>query len=236
MTNGVLDSGQKIVTNGLVLNHDIAQLRSYPTTGTTITDLSGNSNTGTLINGVGFNSGNGGILVFDGVNDYSDLGILNYTNFSLSIWVKTQTTVLTAFIGKLKLSASKGRVGIYYSTGAPNKARFIIELVLNSPIVLSSTSNVNDNNWHLITSTVNRNGNVTLYFDGLQESFADISSLSGVDLTLNEQFRIGTYPDSGGTPLNFLNGSISNYQIYNKELSATEVMQNYNAIKSRYGL
>ena len=47
MTNGILDSGQKIITDGLVLNLDAAQLRSYPTTGTTWTDLSGNSNNGT---------------------------------------------------------------------------------------------------------------------------------------------------------------------------------------------
>jgi hypothetical protein len=63
--------GQNIVTNGLVLNLDAANKDSYPGTGTTWTDLSGNGNNGTLINGPSFLSNvNSGIIKFDGVDDY----------------------------------------------------------------------------------------------------------------------------------------------------------------------
>ena len=64
-------SGPTIVTNGLVLHLDAGNPASYPGSGTTWTDLSGNGNDGTLVNGVGYDSANGGSLVFDGVNDYA---------------------------------------------------------------------------------------------------------------------------------------------------------------------
>ena len=65
-----LSRGPKIVTNGLVLYLDAANKKSYPGSGTTWTDLSGNNNTGTLTNGPTFDSNNGGSIVFDGTNDY----------------------------------------------------------------------------------------------------------------------------------------------------------------------
>ena len=90
MINGIIDSGQKIITDGLVMHLDAAQLRSYPTTGTTWTDLSGNGNNGTLINGPTFNSGNGGSIVFDGVNDYvtgfNSISINTTSSFAIEFW------------------------------------------------------------------------------------------------------------------------------------------------------
>ena len=62
--------GPKIVTDGLVLCLDAADQNSYPGSGNTWYDLSGNGNNGTLVNGVGYNSGNLGSLVFGGVDDY----------------------------------------------------------------------------------------------------------------------------------------------------------------------
>ena len=61
------------VKDGLVLDLDAGNPLSYPGTGTTWTDLSGNNNNGTLINGVGYNSDNGGSLVFDGVDDHGTI-------------------------------------------------------------------------------------------------------------------------------------------------------------------
>jgi hypothetical protein len=63
-----------IVTNGLVLNLDCGNRLSYPTSGTTWTDLSGNNNNGTLTNGPTFNPNNLGSIVFDGVDDYVSVG------------------------------------------------------------------------------------------------------------------------------------------------------------------
>jgi hypothetical protein len=70
-----------LVRNGLVLALDAGRTLSYPGSGTTWTDLSGNGNTGTLTNGPTYSSANGGSLVFDGVDDYVNLGssIQNYS-------------------------------------------------------------------------------------------------------------------------------------------------------------
>ena len=74
-----LQSGH-IITDGLVIALDAANTKSYPGSGTTWSDLSGNSNNGTLTNGPTFNSGNGGSIVFDGTNDYINTTIINVSN------------------------------------------------------------------------------------------------------------------------------------------------------------
>jgi hypothetical protein len=61
--------GPHIVTDGLILSLDAANNKSYPRSGTTWNDLSGNGNNGTLVNGPTFSSANGGSIVFDGTND-----------------------------------------------------------------------------------------------------------------------------------------------------------------------
>ena len=69
----------RIITNGLVLALDAANVKSYPGSGTVWKDLSGNNNNGTLVNGVGYNSGNLGYLAFDGTYDYVSI---NYPAFT----------------------------------------------------------------------------------------------------------------------------------------------------------
>jgi hypothetical protein len=81
----------KIVTNGLVLNYDAGQQNSYSGSGTTWTDLSGRGNTGTLTNGPTYSSANGGSIVFDGVDDYVNIGSQSLVGsgtspFSVELW------------------------------------------------------------------------------------------------------------------------------------------------------
>jgi len=80
-----------IVTDSLVLCLDAANPRSYPGSGTTWYDLSGNGHNGTLVNGVGFNSGERGSMIFDGTNDYIDYGnfLDDPTDFTVVAWQKT---------------------------------------------------------------------------------------------------------------------------------------------------
>jgi hypothetical protein len=85
-----LGHSPRIVTDGLVLCLDAANARSYPGTGTTWTDRSGNGNDGTLTNGPTFDSDNGGILSFDGTNE--NLTIPSVTFNSIELWCyRTQT-------------------------------------------------------------------------------------------------------------------------------------------------
>ena len=83
----------RIVTSGLVLALDAADRNSYPRTGTTWTDLSGNGYNGTLTNSPTFSNSNGGSIIFDGTNDYTstslDLSLNNTNSVSISMWIKT---------------------------------------------------------------------------------------------------------------------------------------------------
>ena len=116
----------KIVTDDLVLYYDAANTKSYPGTGTTWTDLSGNGVTGTLVNGATFNSGNGGYIVFDGANDYvstiNDI-VLEEEDFTMGFWAfaddvstnnrslaSSQTTNSFADAGSWQFSTSSSKL------------------------------------------------------------------------------------------------------------------------------
>ena len=93
-----VSAGPKIVKDGLVLCLDAGNSESYPGSGTTWTDLSGNGNNGTLTNGPTFNTGSLGSISFDGINDYCDVGntLTNgFTEMTISVFAKTIT--LSAF-------------------------------------------------------------------------------------------------------------------------------------------
>ena len=96
----------RIVTDGLVLCLDAGNTKSYPGSGTTWTDLSGNGNTGTLTNGVGYSGDNLGSLSFDGVNDFTSTITGEDFNFgtgdfTIECWVYFNTISTNAiFISK----------------------------------------------------------------------------------------------------------------------------------------
>lgn len=226
MYSGILDSGQKIVTNGLVLNLDAAQLRSYPTSGTTWTDLSGQGNNGTLVNGVGFNSDNGGGLTFDGVNDYVSLS--NDTGIGTSSFT-CESIVSFGATGNINSLFS-----INYNY--PNSG-YLIRTTSNYLIIFSDYgSEVSvTSNWSFELNTiyhitiVQNHNNISIYIN----SQLDKSSTLRYPIlnTINDTY-IGRRGVSGA----YLNGTLYKSQIYNRALSATEVLQNYNATKSRFGL
>jgi hypothetical protein len=84
----------RIVTSGLVLALDAAERLSYPRTGTTWRDLSGNSNNFSLINGPTFSNTNLGNIVFDGADDYLLISSLVWdynVNFTIQFWFNTNS-------------------------------------------------------------------------------------------------------------------------------------------------
>ena len=85
----------RTITDGLVLCLDAANSKSYPGSGTTWTDLSGNGNNGTLVNGPTYSSSNGGSLVFDGTNDYitSSFATTSGQAVTYSGWLYSTETV-----------------------------------------------------------------------------------------------------------------------------------------------
>jgi hypothetical protein len=213
-----------IVTDGLVLNLDAGFVGSYPTINTTWYDISGNANNGTLTNGPTFNSANSGSIVFDGVDDYVDLnnnGQLNTltSNFTWNVWIKTPSS----FDG-YKMILSTTQFWCYLSL-FDNQFTFDTNPSLGGMYV-NRFGTLNTNTWY--NATVTRISNIDYcYINGsFINSVADSFSISG-------SFNIGRWNYNNTL---YYNSNITIVQIYNKGLSATEVLQNFNAQKGRFGL
>ena len=234
MTNGIIDSGQEIVTNGLVLHLDAAQRRSYSGTGTTWTDLSGNGNNGTLTNGPTFNPANGGIIQFDGTNDNvlipNATSIISTTALTIAMWVKwttvgtTTSTIQVLFDNNHSANPIKGIV--LQDRPDLNKALTFSVNMTNSTQGARSTSIVGDGNWKYVVGTASNN--ITkIYVNGVLEGQAT----EGPIAPIQPNITLGIWQ---GTSFRALNGLIATTSVYNRALSDAEVLQNYNATKARF--
>ncbi len=223
-------NGPKIVTDGLVLCLDAGNSKSYPGSGTVWTDISRNGNSGTLTNGPTFDGANIGSIVFDGTNDYvqTSASVINIaSNWSTNLWFKTNGSTN---IGSLVVRGTAGentqwRCEVQASTG---KVNFVMRNPSDQSIL--GTTSTNDNKWHMATYT-NTGGLVRIYLDGNLENSGTITNLADIASTNLVLGRLGN-----STGPYYYNGSIAQTFIYNKALSATEILQNYNATKGRYGL
>jgi len=223
-------TGPDIIESGLVLCLDAANKNSYPGSGTTWTDLTGNGNNGTLTNGPTYSSANMGSIVFDGTNDYVNMGISTYCNLiniSVSVWIKVTSTSLY-FLSRYFNTTSFNGFFMYYDVAS---TKFGVDGRESSATYLSRPT-INTyplNNWYNVTWT--KSANIwSIYINGS----LDVSSAVGNGTTSfsNNIMWIGGY--LGTIDQYYSGGNISNVQIYNRALSATEVLQNYNATKSRF--
>jgi len=237
--------GPKIVRSGLVLALDAADRNSYIGSGTTWKDLSGNNYNGTLTNSPTFSSANGGSVVFDGTNDYVDLvnsTELNFTNTSatVSVWFKTSTSFASGvfLIAKNMLGiAGGGGWGLLInSSGIPY---FNTKNNVSGGTSIQRLTNLscNDGVWHnfvvvfTTSTTVVGNNTASVYLDGrLSNGTLTQSLVYSGNTTGTVQLARRSSSDS------YYTGNISSLQIYNRELTASEILQNYNAVKSRFGL
>ena len=217
-----------IVTDGLVLHLDAANYKSYPGSGTTWTDLTINNNSGSLINGPTFSFPNGGSIVFNGTNNYVDCGtnsLLNLNqNYSILFWIQTNSSASGAIIQRyLNSGAFPGyAVNINRLTSIGK-----IDFYTGGTWYTALGSNINNGLWHFIAITVNST-TCNFYLDNYTTQISVAASTSNPTDTL----FIGS---TEGNSV-FYSGNISQVQIYNRALSATEVLQNYNGLKSRFGL
>ena len=227
-----------IVTQGLVLDLDAAIKGSYPGTGSIWTDVSNNNNNGTLINGPTFSSADYGSIVFDGVDDYvNDVGsvstfsfIQNTGIFTIGMWVKPAVLNKTHyFLGNTPTSIEKG---FFYGFNSSNGLRFVIMRGNNSSVLdFNPTSFISTTDWVNITM-VGNGSTVTVYKNG--SSFQTSTGMSnfptGDSTRVLNVGRITSYSSET------FQGSISVSQIYNRALSSTEITQNFNALRGRYGI
>ncbi len=228
-----------IVRNGLFMYLDAANTRSYSGSGITVFGLLGGIGA-TLVNGVGFSSFNNGFFTFDGTNDFIATPYPSQLNsgspITVSFWAKWTTTgTTTATIQTL--------IDNNYQTayiGGPGSIGFVIQDRPDLGKVLewgaspgagitrcTSTFQVGDGTWRHITGT-NDGSTSILYIDGVQSGLARTAAGIGDSQPI---IAIGRWSFSNNR---YLNGNVSGLLLYNRALSAYEVLQNYNATKKRY--
>jgi hypothetical protein len=229
-----LSHSPKIVTNGLVLCLDAADKKSYPGTGTLWTDRSGNGNNGTLVSTPTFNSGNGGSLSFDGtdyvtVPNSDNINLVN--TISLETWVKYTTPLNTVLIEKSSIN-SHYQLQIFSSSlgspGIPGQLVFMLQPNSDNWVVTGIVTN--DGNWYHVVGTYDRTVTTAkIYVNGILRN-TNSSILNG-PTGHTQPLLIGSR--SGGSGFG---GSIGGVKIYNRALTAQEILQNFNATRGRYGI
>lgn len=238
-----------IVTNGLVLNLDAGFIPSYPTTGTTWYDLSGNNYNGTLTNGPTFNSSNSGSIVIDGVDDYISFpgNTFGYSpgttgELSLEAWVYAtgpfstyapeNLTALGGVIGQGILNGTIGW-GLYIQRISTGPYTYGFQ-VRNVGTVVAPSGSFTLNTWTHVIGTFTRNDFARVYINGNLAASASSTSLNGLTLTPN--FNDAAIGRANSNNPFYIGGRVAVSRLYNRPLSAAEVLQNYNAQKGRYGL
>ena len=231
---------ENIVTNGLVLNLDAANPSSYAGSGNTSYDLSGFGNTATLVNGTGFGVTGGGMFVFDGSNDYVTIGDkldLGLDSYSFTCWFKLNSVSgYQCIFSKSVATNVDNRYALYLIN---NKLQSFLQgnQGASGPDVdITSSVTLSTGTWYHVSSVYDRSGTLKLYVNGSLDSSATISQWQSVNIQSSYTFKIGAYASPGDTPSFFTNGNITSFLAYNRALSATEIMQNYNATKGRFGL
>jgi hypothetical protein len=181
------------------------------------------------VNGPTFNSANGGSIVFDGTNDYvSGTGVLLTTQGTLIIWFKTINTYSNNYLISLPWTSS-GNNGFDLGFGGTNIFRGIV-VTTTGLADIQYTTTYSDNNWHMGALTYSAS-NAILYYDGIARTTN--TTVSGfLRQTATGEFNIARFGSFGA----YSAITASNAIVYNRALSASEVLQNYEALKSRYGL
>jgi hypothetical protein len=226
------------VTDGLVLCLDAANTKSYVSGSTAWNDLSRGGNNGTLINGPTFNPANGGSIVFDGVDDRVSRteNINTGQSFTVNAWIYPTllgTTRRAVVASSYNFTALNG--WFFCTAGGNINNTFFISVGNDNAYRIAAANTLSLNQWVYISAVCQNGGElINLYKNGIETSYA-LTLLSTNTLTYtNPQFNVG-FRDVGGTTDPYT-GNISVVQVYNKALSAQEVLQNYNATKTRFGL
>jgi len=222
------ETGLNIVKDGLIAYYDATNIKSYTSGSLIWNDLSRNNINGTLTNGPTYNSSNGGNIVLDGVDDYvnggSTLNSLSSNILSAFIWFKCTRTSSEPLLFRTN----------DYTTGWNlNVSNGILRSTLR-PSVGNNNNNyagaITTNIWYYAGFTCDGT-TIKQYLNGIEVSQTPVATT--LNLNDSNTLRIGGNAIYGTFSLQ---GSVSNVQIYSKSLTAAEVQQNYNTMKSRFNI
>lgn len=211
------------VNSGLIRSYDVSNQLSYPGSGTTLGDVSGNSVDGTLVNGVSYNSLNGGSLVFDGNDDYVSFssGLPTTENLTYEAWVKP--TVLGDF--RVILNHDGWSSGYVHFQFAGN----LLQFALNGESDKYSTFSFNTNTWYQVAAVYSKSAKtISFYVNGTHTNTENYSNPPSIT---NTNLKMGAWDGS-----RFFAGNMGLVRIYNSALTSQEILTNFNGSKSRFGL
>ena len=227
--------GPNIVKDGLVLYLDASSRTSYSSlfSPTTWKDISGLSNNGTLINGPTFDSANGGSIVFDGSNDNIDCGPASFltsslTGLTVNAWVYS-TNSRIAIIAENGTNSTTNT--FYLAQETVNYFTFQVCGTTTNDLVYTNFI-YQTNTWYNLVGVWSPNNRVEIYSNGVLSSGLRANSAQTSLINGNRNLFLGIRPASS-VPFQ---GRIAYFSIYNRALSATEITQNYNATRTRFGL
>jgi len=208
----------QIVTDGLVLCLDAANIKSYPGSGASWFDISGNGHVMTLTNGPTFSTVNGGVLQFNGTNQYGSLSALNYA-----------ATTFTIMAGSRYSGATRGRVitsisnnWLFGHWGNGSERYFAEGWIHQGP--------PNDLNWRIYAGTENHPGDQRSFY--VNNSAIVVNSTAG-SAGFNG-LSVGRWGSGAGSE--YSTCEVSFIHVYNRVLSDSEIAQNFNALRGRFGI
>ena len=237
---------KSIITRGLVLQVDASAPESYPTTGTTWSDLSGNAYDNTLTNGPTYSSTNGGGITFDGSNDYAQgnnslaskittaitiIVFAKVPNFSarVPLFTKYQTTLPYGYVLEVgTLSSLWTRTMRFYAQGDSD---------INYSTDYRGNVQLTDNQIYMFTAMYEQSSlTMKMYYN--------VTEMSATQANPNwynnnnwgagtNVYYLGAYAPSVSV---YGNSTIYNTMVYNRVLSYAEIVQNFNALRGRFGI
>jgi len=212
--------GPDIITDGLVFSVDAGSERSYSGSGTTWTNLGSSGSNVALTNGPVFNAADGGYFEFDGTDDYaySNSTSFNITgNVTINSWIRHDGT------GSI--------VGNYMSHSQNSGYRMRRQGASGSALWLYASGNalsggvIYDDTWYMVTGVFSSTG-LRAYINGVLVA----SNTTTYSSSFGGGFFIGAY----AAGLEIFGGDIASAQVYSSALTASEILQNYNAQKNRF--
>lgn len=227
-THADVEDYKNIITRGLKLHYDASTVESYPGSGTSWYDISGNNNSGTLTNGPTFSTN---AIRLDGVNDYISLPTSGVAPSTLTIefWIKRHVDGGYFFVidnsdnPELRLQFSSGYVQLIWYDDSAYIASF------------SSVAAITLDTWYNVSVT-SKNNDFRLYINGVLDTTDTSGTYTGSPSGNVGEHTLGTYNRPGAGYGGYANVSYGVYRLYDRVLTDTEILQNYNIQKSRFGL
>jgi hypothetical protein len=253
-----LSHSPQISLNGLVLCLDAGNPKSYPGSGTTWTDLSGRGQNFTLYNSPTFSSNNGGEILFSGINDYarirnsSSINLLS-SNGTVEVWFRSISSTLGAFsYGRLISFSNEANTGsdtsstqgssndfsTYFCLVKNNNVESIAVWYKNNPSAFGPATLVNTNTYFnavVSWSTSGASMTFNFYLNGTNTNTSTVTQ-SGYSINAST-ITIGQNSAGALTaPLESSSCAFSSVKLYNRALTASEIRQNFNALRGRFSI